>query len=190
MSLSGSGSISCSADHFPAYLIRSPTHINPFPPWWNKADAKSSLDGSVICPIITGQILKPPHEWRQESHPWRRKVVNIYTELLKFKFRYCVYNFINISTHETYVLCQEAIGFCRVPCPTFADSGIKKQRCLVSSTLLPLSIYTRVYIEWHQSANRVSYFIITIVWCKLMPFSIKYILLYIFKYLMKVIIFS
>lgn len=37
-------------------------------------------------------------------------MVNVSTELLKFKFRYCVYNFINISTHETDILCQEAVG--------------------------------------------------------------------------------
>lgn len=50
MSLSKSGSISCSADHFPAYLSHSFIPINPFPPWLKKADAKCSLDGSVILP--------------------------------------------------------------------------------------------------------------------------------------------
>lgn len=48
MSLSKSGSISRSADHFPACLSHSFIPINPFPPWLNKADAKCSFDGSVI----------------------------------------------------------------------------------------------------------------------------------------------
>lgn len=142
MSLSKSGSVSGSTDHFPASLSRSPVHIKPFPPWRNKADAKISFDGSVVRPVITIRILILPHEWRQERHPLRRKVVNIYTELLKFKFRYYVYNFINISTHETFTPCQEAVGSWVVPCPTFADSGIQEQRCLVSSTL-QFSICTR-----------------------------------------------
>lgn len=60
MSLSKSGSISRSADHFPAYLSHSFIHINPFPPRLNKAER--SLDGCVICSLITIQILKRLHE--------------------------------------------------------------------------------------------------------------------------------
>lgn len=41
-----------------------------------------------------------------------------------------MYNFISILTHETYILCQEATGSCRVQCLPFADSGIKKRRSL------------------------------------------------------------
>lgn len=142
------GSISRSADHFPAYLSHSFIHINPFPPWLNKAEC--SLDGSVICPVITIQILKLLHEWETVRHRLRRKVVNMYTELPKLKFRYCVYNFIHISTHEADILCQEVAGAYRVQCPTFADSGIRKQRCIVSSTLLTLSICTQC-LPWTTS---------------------------------------
>lgn len=39
----------------------------------------------------------------------RRKVVNIYTELLKFKLS-TVFNFIHTLTHETYIPCQETVG--------------------------------------------------------------------------------
>ena len=179
---------------FPACWSRSPVHINPFPPWQNKANAKSSLDGSVVCPIITVQILNHPCEWRQERHPHphpqRRKVVNIYTELLKFEFRSCVYNFINISTHETYILCQEAVGSHRVPMShicrfRYQEAELSRKQHFTSNSASVHSVYTK----WHQSTNRVPRIILTTVWCKLVPFSIEYILLYILKYLMRVLIF-
>lgn len=41
MSLSESGSINCSADHYPANLSHSFIPINLFPPWLEKTDAKA-----------------------------------------------------------------------------------------------------------------------------------------------------
>ena len=75
------------------------------------------------------------------------------------------------------------------PCPTFADSGIKKQSCLVSSTLLPTQHLYTVSTPNDISLLRVSHIILTTVWCKLVPFSIECISLYILKYLMRVLIF-
>lgn len=62
MSLGKSGPIHCSACHFPAYSIHFIIHIDRFPPCLNEADAKSSLEGAAICPVITIQILKIPRE--------------------------------------------------------------------------------------------------------------------------------
>lgn len=101
-----------------------------------------------------------------------------------------MYNFINISTHETYILRQEAVGSHRVPMSNicrfrYQEAELSRKQHFATNSA---SVHS-VYIKWHQSANRVSHIILTTVWCKLVPFSIEYILLYILKYLMRVLIF-
>lgn len=144
----------------------------------------------TFCPMIIIQISKLLHEWGKERHRLRRKVVNTYTELPAFKFRSCVYEFPNISTHETDILCQDAVDSSRGQCPTFADSGIKQQRCLISSSLLTAQHLYTVSTLHTIGLLTVSYFIFTVIWHKLVPSSIAYILLYIFKYLMRLVNFS
>lgn len=69
----------------------------------------------------------------------------MYTELPKFNFRYCVYNFINISTHETDILGQEAdaVGAYRVRVPRLQIQVSRSRVVFVSSTLLTLGICTQ-----------------------------------------------